>query len=176
PRVQPGEPCAFPPQTLLGPAAVRFVGEPVALIVAETPAEALDAADLVAVEYVPLPAVTTAAAARAPGALQLSPEVPGNVCLDWRMGDGTAVERAFAAAAHVVELTLDNHRIIMNPMEPRGGIGQYDRATGQSHRAPGRYTLHVSSQNIHSIRDAVARALGVAPNAVRLVAPDVGGG
>ena len=168
-NVQTGEPFAFAPQTLLATDTVRFVGEPVALIVAETPAEALDAADLVAVEYVPLPAVTTAAAARAPGAPQLSPEVPGNVCLDWRMGDGTAVERAFATAAHLVELTLDNHRIVINPMEPRGGIGQYDRATG-------RYTLHVSSQNIHGIRDAVARALGVAPTAVRLVAPDVGGG
>src|SRR5262249_60430699 len=118
-------------------APCRTWSDPFALIDADSHAQVLDAAELVAVDYAPLPVVTTAAAARVPGAPQLSPEVPGNVCLDWRTGDGTAVERAFAAAAHVVELPLDNHRIVMNPMEPRGGIGAYDRATG-------RYTLHLS--------------------------------
>jgi carbon-monoxide dehydrogenase large subunit len=168
-NVQTGEPFVFAPQPLLAADTVRFVGEPVALVIADTFAQALDAAEQMRADYAPLPAVTTAAAARAPGAPQLSPEVPGNVCLDWRWGDHAAVEAAFAAAVHVVELTLDNHRIVMNPMEPRGGIGAYDAATG-------RYTLHVSSQNIHMIRDAVARALGVPPASVRLVAPDVGGG
>ena len=113
--------------------------------------------------------MTSGDAARAAGAPLIADEVPGNVCLDWRTGDAEAADAAFARAAHVVSLTLDNHRIVMNPMEPRGGVGQFDPASG-------RYTLHVSSQNIHINRDHVARALGVGPADVRFVAPDVGGG
>jgi carbon-monoxide dehydrogenase large subunit len=154
---------------LLAHDTVRHVGEPVALIVAETRAQALDAAELVAVEYEPLPAIVTAAAARVPGAPLLSPLVPGNLCMDWHVGDPEAVDAAFATAAHTITLQLDNHRIVTNPMEPRGGIGSYDPACD-------RYTLHVSSQNIHGNRDLAARALGVSPDSVRFIAPDVGGG
>jgi carbon-monoxide dehydrogenase large subunit len=168
-NVQTGEKFAFAPQPLLADGAVRFVGEPVVLVVAETRAVALDAAEHVVVDYAPLPAVTSAAAALAPGAPQLSPEVPGNLCHDWHAGDAAAVDAAFARAAHVVSLRLGNHRIVTNPMEPRGAVGAYDPATA-------RYTLHVSSQNIHANRDATARALGVSPAMVRFVAPDVGGG
>jgi aerobic carbon-monoxide dehydrogenase large subunit len=168
-NVQTGEPFTFAAQPLLAVGTVRFVGEPVALVIAETLVQAIEAAELLQVEYEPLPAVTTAAAARAPGAPVISDEVPGNLCLDWRWGDAAAVDAAFAKAAHVVALALDNHRIVINPMEPRGGVGDYDAASG-------RYTLTLSSQNIHMIRDAVARSLGVKPAAVRLIAPDVGGG
>jgi carbon-monoxide dehydrogenase large subunit len=154
---------------LLARDKVRHVGEPVAVVVAETRAQALDAAESVAVDYAPLPVVTTAAAARAAGAPEISPEVPGNVCLDWRTGDAAAVAASFAAAAHLVTLSFDNHRIVTNPMEPRGAVGAYD--AGQD-----RYTLHVSSQNIHGNRDATARALGVPAPSVRFIAPDVGGG
>ena len=168
-NVQTGEKFAFAPQPLLADGKVRYVGEPVALIIAETHAQAIDAADQVVVDYVPLPAATTAAAARGSGSPQISPEVPGNLCLDWRTGDAAAVEAAFAAAAHVVELALDNHRIVTNPIEPRGVIGLWDAEQG-------RYTAHVSSQSIHATRDNTARALGVAPAGVRFVAPDVGGG
>jgi carbon-monoxide dehydrogenase large subunit len=168
-NVQTGEPFAFAPQPLLAEAKVRYVGEPVALIVAETRAQAFDAAEQVVVDYVPLPAVTTAAAARARGAPQISTEVPGNVCFDWRTGNIAAVEATFAAAPHLVELDLDNHRIVTNPMEPRGVIGLWDADHG-------RYTGYVSSQSIHITRDNTARALGVPPDAVRFVAPDVGGG
>ena len=168
-NVQTGEPFAFAAQPLLATDKVRFAGEPVALIVAETHAQALDAAELVVVDYETLPAVTSAEAARAPGAPQLSDEIPGNTCLDWRTGDMSGAEAAFAAAAHVVSLDLDNHRIVMNPMEPRGGVGTFDPSTG-------RYTLHVSSQNIHINRNHGARALGAEPKDVRFVAPDVGGG
>src|SRR5271169_2324612 len=119
-NVQTGERFAFMPQPLLAEGKVRYVGEPVALIVAETRAQALDAAEQVMVDYTPLPTVTSAAAARAPGAPEISPEVPGNLCFDWRTGDGVAVAAAFDAAPHIVELDLDNHRLVTNPMEPRG--------------------------------------------------------
>jgi len=168
-NVQTGEAFAFAPQPLLADGKVRYVGEPVALVVAETRAQALDAAEELAVDYAPLPAVTTATAARAADAPEISAGVPGNVCFDWRTGDTAAVDAAFAAAAHTVEMRLDNHRIITNPMEPRGLIGLYDAESG-------RYTAYVSSQSIHATRDNAARALGVAPAAVRFVAPDVGGG
>jgi carbon-monoxide dehydrogenase large subunit len=168
-NVQTGERFIFDEQPLLAADKVRFVGETVALVVAETLAQALDAAELVVVDYEPLAAVTTAAAATASGAPQLSAEVPGNVCMDWRTGDSAGVEAAFARAAHVVTLALDNHRITTNPMEPRGSVGQFDPKTG-------RYTLHVSSQNIHGNRNHAARALGVEPKDLRFIAPDVGGG
>jgi carbon-monoxide dehydrogenase large subunit len=168
-NAQTGAPFAFAPQPILAADKVRYVGEPVALIVAETLDQALDAAEQVAVDYTPSPAVTTAAAARAAGAPAISEQVPGNVCFDWRTGDTAAVDAAFAAAAHRVELDLDNHRIVTNPMEPRGVVGLWDAERG-------RYTAYVSSQSIHATRDNTARALGVPPSAVRFVAPDVGGG
>ena len=167
-NIQTGEPFAFLPQPLLAEGKVRHVGEPVALIVAETRAQAMDAAERVIVHYTPLPAVTTAAAATATAANapQIADEVPGNMCLDWRTGDASA---AFAAAAHVVRISLDNHRYVTNPMEPRGVIAAFDVATD-------RFTVHVSSQNIHGNRDNAARALGVTQDKVRFIAPDVGGG
>jgi carbon-monoxide dehydrogenase large subunit len=168
-NTQTGEPFAFIPQPLLATDKVRFVGEPVALVVAETRAQALDAAELVVVDYDALPAVTTAEAARAAGAPQLATDIPGNTCLDWQTGDSVAVDKAFGAAAHIVSLTLGNHRVVANPMEPRGTVGSFDAASG-------RYTLHVSSQNIHINRTFVARSLAVDPSRVRFVAPDVGGG
>ncbi len=168
-NTETGEPFAFAPQPLLAQEKVRYVGEPVALIVAETRATALDAAELVAVAYAPLPAVVTAEAAQAPDAPQIATEVPGNVCFDWRAGDAPAVTAAFARATHIVTLRLDNHRVVANPMEPRGVIGAYDPEAS-------RYTVHVSSQSIHTNRDNTARVLGVPREAVRFVAPDVGGG
>src|SRR6516162_8297120 len=168
-NVQTGEKFAFAPQPLLADGKVRYVGEPVALIVAETRAQALDAADQVEVEYSTLPAVTTAVAARAPESPEISSEVPRNLCFDWHTGDPAAVGEAFAAAAHIVELRLDNHRIVTNPIEPRGVIGLWDSAQG-------RYTAYVSSQSVHATRDNTARALDVSPTAVRFVASDVGGG
>ena len=167
-NVKTGEPFAFAPQPLLAAGKVRYVGEPLALIVAETLSQALDASELIEVEYEPLPAVVTPAAARAPGAAPIAAEVPGNLCFDWETGDTAGVAAAMAKAAHVVRMRLDNHRIVTNPMEPRGGVGMHDPGTG-------RFTLHVSSQNVHGIRDFTARALGVEPSAVRFIAPDVGG-
>jgi carbon-monoxide dehydrogenase large subunit len=168
-NTQTGEPFAFAPQPLLARDKVRYVGEPIVLLIAETRVQALDAGELVTIEYDPLPAVVTAAAARAPGAPLLSPLVPGNLCMDWHAGDAAAVDAAFATATHTVTLRVDNHRIVTNPMEPRGGIGTYDATRD-------RYTLHVSGQSVHASRDVAARALGVSPDHVRFIAPDVGGG
>jgi aerobic carbon-monoxide dehydrogenase large subunit len=164
-----GEPFRFMPQPLLAEGKVRYVGEPAALIVAETRDRALDAAERVAADYAPLPAVTTAAVARAPGAPLLSPEVPNNLCFEWHAGDQGAAADAFARAAHVVSLEITNHRLVTNPMEPRGVVGLFDPAAS-------RYTAHVSAQSIHATRDHAARALGVEPPQVRFIAPDVGGG
>jgi carbon-monoxide dehydrogenase large subunit len=168
-NTQTGEPFAFLPQPVLAEGKARWAGEPVALIVAETRDHALDAAERVAVEYVPLPAVTDAAAARAASAPQIVAEAPGNLCLEWHTGDPDAVAAAFATAAHTVELRLDNHRIVTNPVEPRGIVGMWDPATG-------RYIAHTSSQSIHNTRDHTAKALGVPAASVRFIAPDVGGG
>ncbi len=164
-----GEPFAFEPQPLLATDKVRHVGEAVALIVAETRDQALDAAELVTVDYRLLPAVATPEAARAAGAPLVTEKAPGNLSLDWQHGDKAAVDTAFAKAAHIVEISLDNHRVVTNPMEPRGIVGTYDPASG-------RYTAYVSAQSIHVTRDFTARSLGVEPSRVRFVAPDVGGG
>ena len=167
-NVLTGEPFAFLAQPLLARGKVRYAGEPVAVVVAATAQQAADATELIAVDYAPLPSVTTPQAARAAGAPAIAGVVPGNVCFDFSAGDAEAVKTALATAAHRVTLSLNNHRIITNPMEPRGIIGTYDSASG-------RYTAHVSSQNLHGIRDHAARALGVPASAVRFAAPDVGG-
>ena len=165
-NVQTNEPFRFLPQPLLAEQLVRYAGEPIALIVAETRNQALDAAERIVIDFEPLPAVTRACDALAPDAPLLTADVPGNLCLDWHWGQTIEVADALDTAPHVVTIELNNHRIVTNPMEPRGAVGHYD----------GRYTLHLSSQNIHGNRDIAARALGVDPSAVRFIAPDVGGG
>jgi carbon-monoxide dehydrogenase large subunit len=165
-NIQTGEPFRFLPQPLLAEDKVRYVGEPIAMVVAETKNLALDAAERVVIDYEPLPAITRARDAVAPDAPLLSEAVPGNLCLDWTWGQTADVADTIGTAAHVVTIALDNHRVVTNPMEPRGAVGIYD----------GRYTLHLSSQNIHGNRDTAAHALGVDASAVRFIAPDVGGG
>ncbi len=161
-NVYSGEPFRYPTQHVLAKGRVRYLGEPVALVIAETKAQALDAAEQVHVDYAPLPATTTIAEAIAGGD-------PADICLEWLVGDKAKTDSAFAKAAHVTRLNLHNHRISTNPMEPRGAIGAYDPASG-------RYTLHVSSQSLHASRDRTAATLGVEPAKVRFIAPDVGGG
>ena len=156
-NAQTGERFHFIPMPLLARDEVRYVGQLVALIVAETKAAALDAAEMVRVEYEARPPIMAPEAAAA---------IPKLLCMDWRLGDADA---AFAAAAHTVSLRLHNHRIVTNPMEPRGIVGVYDAATEQ-------YVAHVSSQSLHGNRDAIARVLNVPPESLRFVAPDVGGG
>ncbi len=148
---------------------VRHVGEPVALIVAETAVQAQDAAEMVMVEYEDLPAVVTAAEAMAPGAPQLHPGAPGNMVLDFVGGDAAATDAAFAKAAKVVKLTAYHSRVIGNPMEPRAAMGSYDPARDL-------YYLHGTTQGVGPMRGQLSAVLGVPPEKVRVVAEEVGGG
>jgi carbon-monoxide dehydrogenase large subunit len=148
---------------------VRHVGEPVALIVAETAVQAQDAAEAVAIDYQDLPAVITAAQAMAPGAPQLHPGAPGNMVLDFVGGDEAATNAAFAKAAKVVKLGAYHSRVIGNPMEPRAAMGSYDAAKDL-------YYLHGTTQGTGPMKGQLAAVLGVPPEKVRVVAEEVGGG
>jgi aerobic carbon-monoxide dehydrogenase large subunit len=148
---------------------VRHVGEPVALIVAESAAQAQDAAEALVVDYQDLSAVTTAEQALAPGAPQLHPGAPGNLVLDFVGGDEAATKAAFAKAAKVVKLTDYHSRVIGNPMEPRAAMGSYDAARDL-------YLLHAPTQGVGPMRGQLSAVLGVPPEKVRVVAEEVGGG
>lgn len=164
-----GEPFSYPTHHLLAQDRVRYVGDPVALVLAESLDQARDAAESIMVDYEPLPVVTTAAAAVVDGAVRLSDEAPGNICLHWNAGDEAGAAAGIAQAAHVVRLDVNNHRLVANSLDPRGAIGLFDADSG-------RYTLYLSQQSIHIARDHIARTLGIAPSNLRLIAPDVGGG
>ncbi|HEX5998450.1 MAG TPA: xanthine dehydrogenase family protein molybdopterin-binding subunit [Hyphomicrobiaceae bacterium] len=164
-----GSPLNEPRRYALAVDSVHHVGEPVVLVVAESKAAAEAALELIEVGYADLPAVTQQVAALAEDAPQLWPEAPGNLCLDYEIGNRAEVEAAFAKADHVVSLEIINQRLAGVPMEPRGVVAAYDAATGS-------YTLWNASQNIHSNRDVFAQMLGIAPAKLRHVAPDVGGG
>ncbi|HXM85263.1 MAG TPA: molybdopterin cofactor-binding domain-containing protein, partial [Stellaceae bacterium] len=165
-----GSPMAEPPHPVLATGHVRHVGDPVAVVIAETKAEAEEAADLVEVDYKELPAVSSAEAALKKGAPQLFDAAPGNLCYDWHIGDEAPVTAAFAKAAHVTKIDMVNNRLIPNAMEPRAYIGEYDRGTGD-------YTLYTTSQNPHAIRLLMAAfVLHLPESKLRVVAPDVGGG
>ena len=161
-NIYSNEPFHFPTQYPLAKDRVRYVGEPIALVIAETPEQACDAAEQINVDYVPLPAKTRIQDA-------LNGGDASDICLNWSVGDQQATNTAFQSAAHITQLDFRNHRIVTNSMEPRGGIGEFDISTG-------RYTLHISAQSLHMARDRVAETLGVDATMLRLIAPDVGGG
>src|SRR5689334_9576847 len=165
-----GQPMKEPPYPVLAQGKVRFVGERVAVVVAESLAQARDAAEKVEVDYEELPAVVDGRQALAKGAPQLHEAAPNNTCYVWAIGDKAKVDAAFAAAAHVTKLDFVNNRLIPNAIEPRAANAQYSRASGD-------YTLYVASQNPHVERLLMtAFVLGLPENKVRVVAPDVGGG
>jgi carbon-monoxide dehydrogenase large subunit len=148
---------------------VRYVGDPVAFVVAETKAQAKDAAEAVEMDIDPLDAVTEASAAAAPGAPQLYDHVPGNVVLDFRYGDAEKVAEAFEKAAHVTTLNIRNNRIVVCAMEPRSAIGEWDAAEG-------RYILRVGSQGVFGLRNQMANdILKVPVEKVRILTGNVGG-
>ena len=165
-----GSPMAEPPHPVLAQGKVRHVGDPVAVVIAETRAQAKDAAELIAVDYKTLPAVVSSEEALKSAAPQLHEQAKGNLCYDWHLGDKAAVDAAFAKAAHLTKLEIVNNRLVPNAMEPRAAIGEYNRATGE-------YTLYTTSQNPHVIRLLMgAFVLQLPEHKLRVVAPDVGGG
>jgi carbon-monoxide dehydrogenase large subunit len=156
------------PHPPLAAERVRFVGEPVVMVIAETQSAAQDAAESVVVQYDVLPAVTDSLAAIAPGAPLLHDEVAGNLAIDTAFGHQTACEAAFATAHLVVAQTFRNQRIASAHMEPRAAIGTYDEAQGV-------YTILTGSQGAVRVKNTVAACLGVAPEQVRAITHDVGG-
>jgi carbon-monoxide dehydrogenase large subunit len=163
-----GQPMKEPPHPCLAQGKVRHVGDQVAVVVAETLAQAKDAAELVDVDYEVLPAVVDVSSATKKPAIHDG--APNNTCYVWALGDKNACDAAFAKAAHVTKLEFVNNRLIPNAIEPRAAIGGYSRADDA-------YTLYVSSQNPHVERLLMtAFVLGLPEHKVRVIAPDVGGG
>ena len=157
-------------QPILAQAKVRYVGDHVAVVIAETLDQAKDAAGLIQVDYGELPAVVDVATAQAAGKAQLHDEAPNNTVYQWHLGDKDAVDAAFAKAAHVTKLDIINNRLVPNAMEPRAAIGDYDAGQDQ-------FTLYTTSQNPHVARLVLSAFIGIAPeHKLRVIAPDVGGG
>ena len=169
-RVATVAPMIVPPRRALARDRVRHVGDPVAFVVADTVEQARDAAEQVAVTYRPLPAVVDAIEALAAQAPLLWDAAPGNLSYRFERGDKPAVEAAFAAAAHVVEIELVNNRLVVAPIEPRAAIGTYDAATDS-------FDLLLTGQGVHSLRRQLAEAVfNMPPDHITVRAPDVGGG
>ncbi len=159
-----------PPRKILQTDFVRFVGDPVALVVAETRAQAQDAAELIEVDYDELPSVTDTAAAAEPGAPVIWTEHGSNISVHWDSGREERADAAFLGAAHVVSVELVNNRVVGNPMEPRVALGEYDAATAS-------YTLHSPTQGVMRVQDSLAKLIFRIPKEkLRVVSLDVGGG
>ena len=162
-----GEALRVPPRPALATDRVRFVGEPVALVVATTAHHAQYGAELIEVAYEALPAVADAAGALASGAPVIHASVPGNLCFDFDYGDAAATAAAFAAAAHVVRLTLTSGRVVGNPMEPKAALAHWDGDV---------LDLWTSTQGMTAFRDSLASQSGLPAERIRIRAQDVGGG
>jgi aerobic carbon-monoxide dehydrogenase large subunit len=164
-----GSPGATPLRSALADGVVRFVGEAVVALIAETAEQAKDALEAVIVEYEDLPVVTELAEATAEGAPLVWPAATGNIAAQMKHGDAAAADAAFVAAAHVVTLDLVNQRLVPSSMEPRCALGDYDAATD-------RVTLRLSSQMPSGARDTLCEVLGLPVEKIRVVVGDVGGG
>jgi carbon-monoxide dehydrogenase large subunit len=164
-----GSPMKAGPHPALAQGKVRYVGDHVAVVVAETLAQAKDAAEAIVVDYEVLPAVVdTATATQAK--IAVHDVASDNTVFNWHLGDKAAVDQAFARAKHVTTIDLVNNRLVPNPMEPRAALGEYDPGTDN-------YTLYTTSQNPHVARLVLSAFIGVAPeHKLRVIAPDVGGG
>ncbi len=165
-----GSPMKMAPHPAIAKDKANYVGDPVAVVVAETLAQAKDAAERVQVDYEVLPAVADPAKAQAPGAPAIHELAPRNTIYEWHLGDAQAVEAAFRSARHVTKLDIVNNRLVPNAIEPRAAIGEYDIGTDS-------YTLWNTTQNPHVARLVISAFVGVAPeHKLRVIAPDVGGG
>src|ERR1051325_4730743 len=163
-----GSPMKRPVRKSLATGKVRFVGDPVACVIAETALQAKDAAEAVELDIEPLPAVALASEAAKPGAPQLYDDVPGNVILDFLFGEPEKVADAFRNAFHITKLSLRNTRIVVAAMEPRAGLCSFDKATG-------RWTLIAPGQGVFGMRNQLADILGVPQDKVRMRTWHVGG-
>jgi carbon-monoxide dehydrogenase large subunit len=163
-----GSPMKRPVRKSLASGKVRFVGDPVACVVAETALQAKDAAEAVELDIEPLPAVTLASEAAKPGAPQLYDDVPGNVILDFLFGEPEKVAKAFSTASHTTKLSLRNTRVVVAAMEPRAGLCSFDEGSG-------RWTLVAPGQGVFGMRNQLADILGVPQDKVRMRTWHVGG-
>jgi len=165
-----GSPMKMAPHPAIAAGKANYVGDPVAVVVAETADQAEDAAEKVVVDYEVLPAVADPARAQQKGAAQIHEVAPQNTIYQWHLGDAKSVDGAIASAKHVTKLHIVNNRLVPNAMEPRAAIGEYD-AGNQS------FTLWNTTQNPHVARLVIAAFVGMAPeHKLRVIAPDVGGG
>ena len=165
-----GSPMKMAAHPALANGKACHVGDPVAVIVAESLPQARDAAEKVKVDYAVLPAVADPAAAQKQGAPQIHDVAPKNTIYQWSLGDGKAVDAAFKSAKHVTKLDIVNNRLVPNAIEPRAALGEYDSGTGA-------FTLWNTTQNPHVARLVIAAFVGMAPeHKLRVIAPDVGGG
>jgi carbon-monoxide dehydrogenase large subunit len=163
-----GSPIRYTPRPALAADKVRFVGDPIACVVAETLAQAKDAAEAISIDIEPLKPVLNPADAVKPGAPLVFDEVPNNTALDYHYGDSAKVAEAFARAKHVTRLETSNQRMVVNAMEPRAAIGEYDAAAGK-------WTLYSSSQGVHGMKTSLMDILGAPADKVRVVTGQVGG-
>ena len=163
-----GSPIRYTPRPALSGDKVRYVGDAVACVIAETVAQAKDAADAVVLDFEPLPAVLTPADAVKHGAPLLFDAVPNNIALDYHYGDTAKVAEAFAKAKHVTRLTTSNQRMVVNAMEPRAAIGEYDTASGK-------WTLYSTSQGVFGMKTSLMDILGAPADKVRVITGQVGG-
>ncbi len=165
-----GSPMKAGAHPVLAQGKVRYVGDHVAVVIADTLAQARDAAEKIDVQYGELPAVVDPAKAAQPGQPVIHDVAPNNTVYNWHLGDKAATDAAFASAAHVTKLDFANNRLIPNPMEPRAAVAEYNSGTDV-------LTLYTTSQNPHVTRLVLSAFIGIAPeNKLRVVAPDVGGG
>lgn len=167
-RNRDGSSTPRPAQRPLATDKVRYVGEPIAMVVADSVHLAKDAAESIFVDIDPLPAVTTASAAAEPDAPLIHDDAPGNLCLDFHYGDSDAVAAAFAQAAHVTTLSLRNNRVVVCPMEPRSAIGEYDAAAD-------RLVLRLGCQGVFGQRNLLSSVLKVPVEKLRILTGNVGG-
>jgi aerobic carbon-monoxide dehydrogenase large subunit len=165
-----GSPMKMAAHPALATGKACYVGDPVAVVIAETLAQAKDAAEAVAVDYAVLPAVVDPAKAQANGAPLIHEVAPGNTIYQWHLGDAKATEAALRTAKHVTRLDIVNNRLVPNAIEPRAAIGEYDEGVDG-------FTLWNTTQNPHVARLVIAAFVGMAPeHKLRVIAPDVGGG